>query len=93
MQSYFPTWVLDENHKLLEVAGHSYSNLFGESPKIDKWTFSTNGVGIMGLFQIPTIGFGPGNEVLAHAANEYIPINHLAKAAAFYAEFVKNFSL
>lgn len=91
MQSYFPTWVLDETHAVLKSAVKSYVNLFGAQPKVDKWTFSTNGVGIMGMFGIPTFGFGPGDEAQAHAPNERIPVDHLHKAVAFYAEFARNF--
>ncbi|RMD89240.1 MAG: YgeY family selenium metabolism-linked hydrolase [Calditrichaeota bacterium] len=91
MQSYFPTWVLNESHPVLQKAVQSYKNLFGSTPRVDKWTFSTNGVGIMGLYGIPTFGFGPGNEIYAHAPNERIPVEHLHKAVAFYVEFVKNF--
>ena len=91
MQSYFPTWVLEEGHPALQTGVKSYRNLFEKDPKVDKWTFSTNGVGIMGLYGIPTLGFGPGNEIYAHAPNERIPVEHLHKAVAFYAEFVRNF--
>lgn len=91
MQSYFPTWVLDENHPALQVAVKSYRELFDGEPKVDKWTFSTNGVTIMGKHGIPTLGFGPGNEVYAHAPNERIPIDHLHRAVAFYVQFVQNF--
>jgi acetylornithine deacetylase/succinyl-diaminopimelate desuccinylase-like protein len=91
MPSYFPTWVLEENHPVLKSAVKSYTNLFNSKPKLGKWTFSTNGVGIMGMFGIPTLGFGPGDEVQAHAPNERIPVDHLHKAVAFYAEFVRNF--
>ncbi len=91
MQSYFPTWVLDENHPALQTAVQSYKNIFTQAPKVDKWTFSTNGVTIMGKHGIPTLGFGPGNEVQAHAPNERIPIEHLHKAVAFYTEFVRNY--
>ncbi|MCK5221830.1 MAG: M20/M25/M40 family metallo-hydrolase, partial [Candidatus Aminicenantes bacterium] len=52
-----------------------------------RWTFSTNGVTINGLFNIPVIGFGPGDEKLAHAPNEMIPVEDLVKASAFYAGF------
>jgi len=91
LEAYCPTWVLEEDHSALKNAVQSYRNLFDSQPKVDKWTFSTNGVGIMGRYGIPTLGFGPGNEVLAHAPNEYIPVDHLPKAVAFYAEFVKNY--
>jgi acetylornithine deacetylase/succinyl-diaminopimelate desuccinylase-like protein len=39
----------------------------------------------MGHFNIPSIGFGPGDEWLAHAANEYVRISDLYEAARFYA--------
>ncbi|MFQ5709740.1 MAG: YgeY family selenium metabolism-linked hydrolase [bacterium] len=91
MKSYFPTWILAESHPALQTAVKSYKDLFAGEPKVDKWTFSTNGVTIMGLHGIPTLGFGPGNEVYAHAPNERIPVDHLHKAVAFYAEFVRNF--
>ncbi len=91
IQSYCPTWALEESHPALQTARLAYLKLFGSEPKVDKWTFSTNGVGIMGMYGIPTLGFGPGNEVLAHAPNEYIPIDHLPKAMAFYAEYARNF--
>ncbi len=88
MEKYYPTWKLEENHPLVQKGAEAYKNLFGENPFIDKWTFSTNGVTINGYYKIPTIGFGPGNEVLAHAPNEKVPVEHLVKASAFYAMFV-----
>ena len=91
MEAHCPTWVLAEDHPVLKSAVTSYKNLFESDPKVDKWTFSTNGVSSMGKHGFPTFGFGPGNEVLAHAPNEFIPIDHLVKAMAFYAEFVQNF--
>ena len=43
------------------------------------------------MYGIPVIGFGPGNEVLAHAPDEKVPIEHLVKASAFYAMFVMRY--
>jgi putative selenium metabolism hydrolase len=87
MEKYYPTWKLPENHLLVQTGVKTFENLFGEKPKVDKWTFSTNAVTITGIYGIPTIGFGPGNEVLAHAPNEKVPIDDLVKASAFYAAF------
>jgi putative selenium metabolism hydrolase len=91
MKKYFPTWKLEENHPVIESGAKVYEELFSQKPLIDKWTFSTNGVTINGLFTIPIIGFGPGNEVLAHAPNEKVPVGQLTTAAAFYAAYALQF--
>jgi putative selenium metabolism hydrolase len=85
---YFPTWVLEENSHWLKDAVFAYENSLGRKPKVDKWTFSTNGVAIAGMHDIACIGMGPGNEIYAHAPNEACPVVHLSEAAAFYAALV-----
>ncbi|MCF6240778.1 MAG: YgeY family selenium metabolism-linked hydrolase [Bacteroidales bacterium] len=87
MEKYYPTWKIPVEHEIVQTGKKAYEQLFKNAPRIDKWTFSTNGVTINGLYGIPTIGFGPGNEVLAHAPNEKVPIDHLVVASAFYAGF------
>ncbi len=57
------------------------------SIKVGKWTFSTNGIATAGMFGIPTLGFGPGDEVHAHTPEDQCPIEHLTIAAKFYAAF------
>ena len=85
---YFLRW---RNNGTVMDPGCSFVRLFGKKPEIDKWTFSTNGVTINGIHDIPVIGFGPGNEIFAHAPNEKIPVDDLVKASAFYAYFCKIF--
>ncbi|XFA98939.1 YgeY family selenium metabolism-linked hydrolase [Candidatus Izemoplasma sp. B36] len=84
-KSYFPTWVLPREHVVCDTLVESYQSLFNEEPVVDKWTFSTNAVSIMGRYNIPCIGFGPGAEVEAHAPNEKTFKSHLVKACAMYA--------
>jgi putative selenium metabolism hydrolase len=84
-QAFFPTWVLEKDHPVCLAAAESYRQLFKTEPVIDKWTFSTNGVAIMGRYNIPCIGFGPGHEEEAHAPNEKTFKAELVTAAAFYA--------
>jgi len=91
MEKYYPTWKLEENHPVIKKGVEVFTSLFGKNPVVDKWTFSTNGVTINGYYGIPVIGFGPGNEVLAHAPDEKVPVEHLSKAAAFYTAFVLNY--
>ena len=85
MEKYYPTWKIEEDHQLVVRAQEAFAGVFGKEPFTDKWTFSTNGVTINGYYGIPCIGFGPGNEVLAHAPNEKVPVSDLVAASAFYA--------
>jgi len=87
MEKYYPTWVLEEAHPLVQAGVRTYQALHGKPPVVDKWTFSTNGVGSMGVMRVPTIGFGPGEEDVAHTVNERVAIRHLVEAAEFYAAF------
>ena len=88
MEKYYPTWTLDAESPWLRVAQKTYLDLFQKNPLIDKWTFSTNGVAIAGIHGIPCIGMGPGNEILAHAPNEFCKIDDLVSASAFYAAVI-----
>ena len=87
MKKYYPTWLIPEDHKGVKSGQVTFKNLFGEEPRTGRWDFSTNGVSIMGLHNIPCVGFGPGNEYYAHMANEQVLVEHLVKAAAWYAAF------
>ena len=83
-ECYFPTWVIPADHPATRAMVESFKGMYGE-PKVDKWTFSTNGVSIMGRYGIPCIGFGPGKEAQAHAPNEITWKADLVKCAAVYA--------
>lgn len=99
IECYFPTWVIPEDHKVTTALEDAYKGLYGTTrsgaedadamrkarPLTDKWTFSTNGVSIMGRNGIPCIGFGPGAEAQAHAPNEKTYKEDLVKCAAVYA--------
>ncbi|MEI2267452.1 YgeY family selenium metabolism-linked hydrolase [Erwinia sp. CGal63] len=82
---YFPTWKVEPDHITVKTLSAAYRGLFKREPVVDKWTFSTNGVSIMGRHGIPVIGFGPGKEPEAHAPNEKTWKAHLVTCAALYA--------
>lgn len=82
---YFPTWTLPEDSLFCQTLVNACEQTFGSRPLVDKWTFSTNGVSIMGLKGIPCVGFGPGMEKEAHAPNEKIRKDEVIKAVNVYA--------
>lgn len=90
-ESYFPTWCEDEDAPPVAAAVQTYRSLFRRKPPVGRWTFSTNGVSIAGMFGIPAVGFGPAPESVAHTVNDSVPIEHLVKCAAFYAAFPGTF--
>ncbi len=84
-EAYFPAWLIDQEHLAVKTLIQAYQALFDRQPHLGRWTFSTNGVTIMGRCGIPCVGFGPGHEDQAHAPNEKTWKDELIVAAAMYA--------
>lgn len=81
---YFPTWVLPENHPLVQGMARTVEDGLGRKPVISRWHFSTNGVATMGRLGIPTVGFAPGLEELSHSTREWVAVDDLVKATAVF---------
>jgi putative selenium metabolism hydrolase len=86
-RKYYPTWTVEGGHAAVRGAVAAATSALGREPVVGKWVFSTNGVATCGMFGIPTVGFGPADEVHAHAPDDQCPVEHLTAAAAFYASF------
>ena len=84
-KKYFPGWLLDEEDPLVAAARETTAAIRGEEAPVGTWRFSTNGISTMGRHGIPTIGFGPGREEMAHRPNERVRIEDLTEACLFYA--------
>jgi putative selenium metabolism hydrolase len=87
-RKYYPTWDIDEDDAAMFSAKAAYQEAFGDEAETGFWTFSTNGVATAGMYNIPSIGFGPGHEHFAHAPNEEVEIEHLVRCTAFYTALV-----
>jgi len=85
LQKFFTAWELPRQHPLVVSSVETYKAIFKTSPKILLWPFCSNGSYTMGEKEIPTIIFGPGEEKFTHSANEQVKVEHLIKAAMFYA--------
>lgn len=90
-KKYYPTWAVDEQSPAVRAAVAAARSALGRQPVVDKWTFSTNGVATCGMFGVPTVGFGPANEIYAHGPEDQCPVEHLAAAARFYALFGREY--
>jgi putative selenium metabolism hydrolase len=85
VEKVFPAWALSPDHPLLRAAEAGFRAVYGREPEVGKWEFSTNGIYWMGKANIPSIGFGPGDERYAHTVLDQAPVREVIDAARFYA--------
>lgn len=81
----FPAWALPEDHPFVQAGVQAGAQLWGAPLPTGKWDFSTNGIYWMGKAGIPSIGFGPGDEIHAHTVIDQVPLDDVVRATEWYA--------
>jgi len=84
-KSYFPAWLMPEDHPLVRAGVRAVEQALDYRPRLIRWLFSTDGTYTMGVAGIPTIGIGPGEVTQAHAVDEHVRLEDLYHAASVYA--------
>ena len=82
--SVFPPFSTPPSSPLVSAATEVIEASTGQPANPDVWQFATDG-GHLALAGIPCIGFGPGDDRLAHTNQERLSIDQLKTAAATYA--------
>ncbi len=85
---WFPAWMLDKDHPLILDAVAALVRV-GIRPEFSAYRFCTNAAYSAGVAGVPTFGFGPSREEIAHIADEYIEIDALVKAAQAYQAIIE----
>lgn len=81
----FPAWALDEGHPFVQAGVKAGELLWGTPLPTGKWDFSTNGIYWMGKAGIPSIGYGPGDEIHAHTVIDQVKLDDVVKSTEWYA--------
>ena len=76
----FPSLEIEETDPMLGAARAALEEAFGHPVPVGRWTFATDG-GHLFAAGIPCIGFGPGDERLAHTNQEHVAVADLPTAA------------
>ena len=85
---FHPAWKIDLNHELTQACIAAYRENFGAiRTEFGFWDFSTNAVTPVSM-GIPTIGFGPGDQKLAHMRNENCEVDQIIEACGFYTSVI-----
>ncbi len=89
VEKYFPAWALPEDAPIVQAGVEAASAYLGHPVPTGKWNFSTNGIYWAGKAGIPSIGFGPGDEIHAHTTLDQVRLQDVVDATGFYALFPK----
>ncbi len=87
----FPAWETAEDSVAFQTAMSTARSVLDREPRIHRSAFSSNGCATAGIFDIPTIGFGPADEGHSHTVDDQISLAQLQPAMAFYALFPSEF--
>lgn len=85
---WFSAWVIDEDHELVRKALRGLRKA-GLDPQLVSYNFCTNAAYSAGEAGVPTVGFGPSRESLAHIVDEYLEVDQLVEAARGYAGIIE----
>ncbi|MBK7859865.1 MAG: ArgE/DapE family deacylase [Archangiaceae bacterium] len=77
----FASGATDTRHPLIGLVSDAHADLNGTKPDLHGAPYGSDLRLMVGLGQIPTLHYGPGNVKHAHAPNEHVPVAHLRAVA------------
>lgn len=80
---WFPAMFTEPDNPVVQAALGARSKVLGDQGQVGSWYFGVDGT-FLNQAGIPCVGFGPGNEFLAHTPRDVVPIEHLAPACQVY---------
>lgn len=83
----FPPFLLAVDTPVVQTAYAALVDVLGRDDGVDIWRFATDGGHLMAA-GIPTVGFGPGDENLAHTNQECISLAQMEEAVAGYVALI-----
>lgn len=86
---FFPAWLFDQDEEFVQKALQALEKINGTTG-IGIYSFCTDGSCSAGERKIPTLGYGPSKESLAHVVDEWVSIDELEKAVQGYTAIAKS---
>ena len=86
-----PAYYMPETHPFVQSARRVLRAALDREIELGTWAFATDGGHLMQA-GIPTIGFAPGEERLAHTTQDRVAIAQLTEAAVGYLALLENLS-
>ncbi|HEX2206931.1 MAG TPA: M20/M25/M40 family metallo-hydrolase [Longimicrobium sp.] len=88
--NFTPGFLLADEHPVVEAAAAAIRAATGHPPAIRQWKFGTDGGHSCGTHGVPTIGFAPGLESLAHTNRERLDLAQARIAFDAYPSLIRS---
>ena len=72
--NFTPGFLVSREHPVVRAAAGALGKALGAAPVLRPWKFGTDGGHSCGTHGVPTIGFAPGSEALAHTNRERLEL-------------------
>ncbi len=89
LEKWFPAWLLAADHPIVRRAGAGLAAA-GLPISHGAYNFCTNAAYSIGKAGVPTIGFGPSVEAMAHITDEYVELEALEKACMGFMAIIRS---
>ncbi|HEX6371054.1 MAG TPA: M20/M25/M40 family metallo-hydrolase [Longimicrobium sp.] len=87
--NFTPGFLMDDDHPVVQAAAQALQEAMGGTPVIRQWKFGTDGGHTCGTHGVPTIGFAPGLELLAHTNRERLELESARMAFDAYPALIR----
>jgi putative selenium metabolism hydrolase len=88
--NFTPGYLLPDDHPVVRAAAAAVRDATGREPAIRQWKFGTDGGHSCGTHGVPTIGFAPGEEALAHTNRECLDLASARLAYDAYPALIRS---
>lgn len=87
--TFTPGFRMDDDHPVVLAAAEAVRGVTGTAPAIRPWAFGTDGGHSCGTRGIPTIGYSPGAEALAHTNRERLELDQARRVFDAYPAVIR----
>ena len=87
--NFTPGFLIPQEHPVVRAAAEAIRAATGRTPAIRPWKFGTDGGHTCGTHGVPTIGFAPGREALAHTSRERLDLDAARVAFDAYPALIR----
>ena len=87
--NFTPGFLVADDHPVVEAAADALRAAMGRAPTVRQWKFGTDGGHSCGTHGVPTIGYAPGVEALAHTNRERLELASAREAFDAYPALIR----